>query len=415
MSSTELLEAVAPAIDLETYRSEARAWLAQHAPLYSGAARAGLSTEDDLALGRAWQKLKSEAGYACITLPRQYGGGGRGELEKIVFGEEELRYDLPTVYFGVSLGMPVPMMLRYATRDVRDVLLPRAIRGDDIWCQLFSEPAAGSDLAALRLRAMPAERDGITGWLLNGQKVWTSWAQFAAWGIIVARNDPTVAKHAGLTFFYLDMTSPGIEVRPIRKLAGESEINEVFFSDVFVPDSQRMGEVGAGFRVAIETLMIERYSVSDESLSGPSLETFVRAAETARINGKPALEDGEVRALIADTLVERQGLRSIHRRALDAIGAGREPGPEGAIRKLLLGRRRQAIGAMALDLLGPDGVALVPGATTVQDFAWSWIDSPGPRIAGGTDEILRNTIAEKVLGLPQDHRPDKGVPFNQSL
>lgn len=415
MSSTERLEAAAPPVDLEAYRLEARAWLAEHAPRFSGPARAGLSIETDLALGRAWQKLKSEAGYACITLPREYGGGGRGELEKIVFGEEELRYDLPTAYFGVSLGMPVPMMLRYAAPDVRQRLLPRAIRGDDIWCQLFSEPAAGSDLAALRLRATPAERDGVSGWLLNGQKLWTSWAQFAAWGIIVARTDPTVAKHAGLTFFYLDMTSPGIEVRPIRKLAGESEINEVFLNDVFVPDRQRMGPVGAGFRVAIETLMIERYSVSDESLSGPSLEAFVRAAEKARINGRPALEDGEVRALIADTLVERQGLRSIHRRALDAIGAGREPGPEGAIRKLLLGRRRQAIGAMALDLLGPDGVALAPGATTVQDFAWSWIDSPGPRIAGGTDEILRNTIAEKVLGLPQDHRPDKGVPFNQSL
>ncbi|ODP38433.1 acyl-CoA dehydrogenase family protein [Sphingomonas turrisvirgatae] len=412
MSDAQRLDA-APAEELLAYRARARAWLAQHAPAFSGAARAGLSADEDLALGRAWQRLKSEHGYACITLPRAYGGGGGSELEKIVFGEEELKYDLPTVYFGVSLGMPVPMMLRYATPEVAEKLLPPAICGDDIWCQLFSEPAAGSDLAALRMRATPATRGGVEGWLLNGQKVWTSWAQYASWGIIVARSDPAAPKHAGLTFFYLDMRSPGVEVRQIRKLAGETEINEVFFNDVFVPDSQRMGPVGAGFRVAIETLMIERYSVSDESLSGPAIEKFVCFAQDARINGKPALEDGEVRALVADTLVERQGLRSIHRRALEAIGAGREPGPEGAIRKLLLGRRRQQVGATALDLLGPAGAALTEGLTTVQDFAWSWIDSPGPRIAGGTDEILRNTIAEKVLGLPQDHRPDKGVPFNQ--
>ncbi|WP_439540596.1 acyl-CoA dehydrogenase family protein [Sphingomonas sp.] len=413
MSDAETLDAAAQAEGLLTYRERARSWLAEHAPAYSGAARSGLSAEEDLAMGRSWQRLKAEHGYACITLPRAYGGGGGSELEKIVFGEEELKYDLPTVYFGVSLGMPVPMMLRYADPEIAKALLPRAIRGDDIWCQMFSEPAAGSDLAALRTRATPATRDGVEGWLLSGQKVWTSWAQFAAWGIIVARSDPSVPKHAGLTFFYLDMRSPGIEVRQIRKLAGETEINEVFLNDVFVPDSQRMGPVGAGFRVAIETLMIERYSVSDESLSGPTIERFVAFAQSARIHGKPALDDGEVRAMIADTLVERQGLRSIHRRALDAIGAGREPGPEGAIRKLLLGRRRQQLGAAALDLMGPAGAVLANGLTTAQDFAWSWIDSPGPRIAGGTDEILRNTIAEKVLGLPQDHRPDKGVPFNQ--
>ena len=399
--------------DDAAYRDRARAWLAAHAGSFSGPARQGLTAAEDLALGRAWQKLKSEHGYATITLPRAYGGGGGTELQKIIFGEEELRYDLPTVYFGVSLGMPAPMMLRYADDEAKMRLVPRAIRGDDIWCQLFSEPAAGSDLAALRLRAEPAVQDGVEGWRLNGQKLWTSWAQYAAWGIIVARTDPTVAKHAGLTFFYLDMASPGIEVRPVRKIAGPSEINEVFFNDVFVPDRQRMGPVGAGFRVAIETLMIERYSVSDESIGGPTLEAFATFAGEARIGGASALLDGDVRRLIAETLVERQGLRSIHRRALEAIGAGREPGPEGAIRKLLLGRRRQELGAAALDLMGPAGVALEPGGASNADVAWSWSDSPGARIAGGTDEILRNTIAEKVLGLPQDHRPDKGVPFNQ--
>lgn len=401
--------------NIDDYRLQAREWLAQNAPEFCGENRGPIGSEKDIALGRAWQARKSANGFASVNLPRELGGGGRTELEKIIFGEEELRYNLPNLYFEVSLGMPVPMMIRYAAPEVRDRLVPRAIRGDDIWCQLFSEPAAGSDLAALRMRAQPEIRDGISGWVLSGQKVWTSWAQFADWGIVIARSDPSVAKHAGLTFFYLDMNSPGVEVRPIRRMAGATEINEVFFNDVFVPDSQRMGPVGGGFGVAIETLMIERYSVTDEALRGPTLEKFMRLARRSTISGRPAIEDGAIRALVADALVERQGLRSIQRRALEAIGEGREPGPEGAIRKLLTARRRQEMGAVAMDLVGPDATILADDGDTVDDFTWSWIEAPGGRIAGGTDEILRNTIAEKVLGLPQDHRPDKGIPFNQAI
>lgn len=393
----------------DAYLARARAWLAENAPAFCGAARAGLSVEEDLALGRAWQRLKSENGYAAITLPGKYGGGGGTELQQIIFSNEELKYDLPTTYFGVSLGMPVPMLLRYAPEDVLARLLPPAIRGEQIWCQLFSEPAAGSDLAALKMKAI---RHG-DGWRLSGQKLWTTWAQFSDWGVVVVRTDPTVPKHAGLTYFYVDMHAQGVEVRPIRKLAGESEINEVFFDDVCVPDSQRMGDVGGGFKLAIETLMIERYAVSDESCGGISLERFVQIAAESRINGRSALEDGEVRRAIADTVVERQGLRSIHRRAMAAIAEGRAPGPEGAIRKLRLARRRQTLGALAMDLLGADAVILPGEGSARSDAAWSWIEAPPLRIAGGSDEILRNTIAEKVLGLPQDHRPDKGVPFNQ--
>jgi alkylation response protein AidB-like acyl-CoA dehydrogenase len=186
----------------------------------------------------------------------------------------------------------------------------------------------------------------------------------------------------------------------------------VFFDDVYLPDSQRLGGVGDGFKVAVETLMIERYAVTDDSGYGPSFNAFLELARGAHINGKPALEDGEIRALIAQVLIERQGLRSIHRRAITAMAAGKAPGPEGAIRKLLLGRTRQRLGAVAIDLLGADGVRLAPDASQVKDFARSWID-PSLRIAGGTDEVLINTLAERVLGLPQDYRPDKGLPFNQ--
>jgi alkylation response protein AidB-like acyl-CoA dehydrogenase len=395
--------------DLQAYQDKAVAWLAENAPAYAGAVRKGLSFEQDLALGRAWQALKAANGYAGITLPVAYGGAGCTELEKIVFSEAEMRYELPLNYFSISLGNPVPIMLRYAAEEDRLRLGPAAMRGDEIWCQLFSEPAAGTDLAALRLRAEPC--DG--GWKLNGQKVWTSWAQVADWGVVIARTDPTVPKHAGLTYFFLNMKSPGVTVRPIRRLVDDPDLNEVFFDDVFVQDSQRLGAVGAGFRVAVETLMIERYSVTDESGYGPTLDAFVELAKRTMLNDRPAFEDGEVRAVITQAFVERQGLRSIHRRAIAAIAAGKEPGAEGAMRKLLLGRTRQRLAALALDLMGADGVRLDDDATAVRDFALSWLD-PSLRIAGGTDEVLVNTLAERILGLPQDYRPDKGVPFNQS-
>lgn len=400
----------APQIDLDAYRAEARAWLEAHAPPFSGAFRHALSFEEDVALGRRWQTLKAEHGYAAITLPKKYGGGGGSELHKIIFTEEELRYHLPTKYFTISLSHVVAIFLRYCQDEEQKLqMAPLACRGEHVWCQMFSEPAAGSDLASLRLKA---ERDG-EGWRLNGQKLWTSWAHIAEWGFIVTRTDPTVPKHVGLTTFYLNMHTPGINIRPVRRLAGHADVNEVFFDNVYVPDQQRLGGVGKGFQIAVEMLMMERYGgLEDECVAGTSIESTVELARRSRIGGKPALDDGEVRALLADAFIERQGLRSIHRRALQAIAAGKEPGPEGAIRKLILGRQRQRIGRLALDLAGADGVYMNPQGSTRTDFAWSWID-PAARVAGGTDEILMSTLAERILGLPPDYRPDKGVPFNE--
>jgi len=397
---------------LEGYREQVRAWLAREAPPFSGSAvRRGLSFAEDLALGRRWQAIKAQGGYAAITLPTAYGGGGGSELLKTIFTEEELRYDLPTEYFTISLSHIMAIFLRYCQdEEVKRRLGPLACRGEQIWCQMFSEPTAGTDLAALRLKAV---RVG-DGWRLDGQKLWTSWAHVAEWGFVVARSDPTVAKHAGLTTFYVNMKEPGIKVRSIRRMVGHPDVNEVFFDNVHVPDAQRLNAVGKGFQTAVEMLMIERYSgVEDECLAGTTLESVVEQARRARLNGGPALDDGEVRALLAEAFIERQGLRSIHRRALLAIAGGKEPGPEGAIRKLLLGRQRQRMGRLALDLLGAEGVYMNPAGSTRTDFAWSWID-PAGRIAGGTDEILLSTLAERILGLPQDYRPDKGIPFNQN-
>lgn len=400
---------------IAAYRAAAKAWLAEHAPRFCGQHRRGLSLDADVALSRQWQALKADHGYACITVAKEYGGGGLTEIERNVFTEEELCYDVP-LYHVIGLSNPLPMFLRYANAEQRARIGPPSVRGDHIWCQLFSEPAAGSDLAALRLRAVHVAADPATGrpegWVLNGQKLWTSWAHIARWGVIVTRTDPTVPKHAGLTYFFVDMESAGISIRPTRRMVGKPDVAEVYFDDVFVPDDQRLGKVGDGFKLALETLMIERYAFSDESLNGTGLEQFIELAGSAKINGAPALADGEIRAEIARVYVERLGLRNIHERAMATMAAGREPGPEGAIRKLLLARTRQRLGALGLDLLGPDGVYLNPLGASLTDFSWSWLD-PSMRVAGGTDEVLLSTLAERVLGLPQDYRPDKGIPFNQ--
>ncbi len=394
-------------LELDAYRLQARQWLAENAPKFSGEHRRNLTLEQDIALSRRWQALKADAGYAAITLPKEYGGGGQSELHKIAFSEEELQYNVPTNYFVISLSNAFPTFLHYAqSEELKRELGPRAIRGDHCWCQMFSEPGAGSDLAAVRLKA---ERDG-NDWVLNGQKVWTSWAQISEWGVVITRSDPTLPKHKGMTYFFVNMKTPGIEVRPLKRFNGDQDLNEVFFNNVRIPDSQRLGEVNAGFMVAIHTLMIERYAVS--SVNAP-LKEIIELAKISHVGGAPALEDSAIRDVITDTFIEQQGLNSIHRRAIQAISAGAAPGPEGAIRKLLMGDSLMRAGRLAMDLMGPEGLRLGMGATDKADMAGSWLNAPVMRIAGGTDEVLRNTIAERILGLPQDHRPDKNRPFNE--
>lgn len=395
--------------EITAYRQQVRAWLEPHAAKYGASARRGLDMDQNLALGREWQALKAANGYACINLPRQYGGGGGTELQKIIFADEEARFGFPTVFFGVSLGMPVPIMLMHATEEQKQKYVPPAIRGETIWCQLFSEPAAGSDLAGLRTRAI---RDG-DNWILRGQKVWTTYAQYSDYGVIVARSDPSQVKHAGLTYFFVDMHAPGVEVRPIKMLGGDSEVNEVFFNDVVIPDSQRLGPVGGGFKVAMQTLMIERYAGMDESGFGPSLEQFIRLARTAELNGKPAIGNDLVRNEIAEWAVVQGGLGAIQSKALGAIERGAEPGPEASIFKPVLANLRQRISALAIDLQGNAGLVDDPELGPRDTFQRSWLEVPTLRIAGGSDEMLANTVAEKILGLPQDYRPDKGTPFDQ--
>lgn len=396
--------------DLETYRSNALTWLKSVAPKYGVAARKGLTEAQDLALGRQYQSAKFDAGYAGINWPKDFGGQGLSHIEKVAFESEEMKFGMPNGYFGISLGMPVPILMRYGSDAAftKERVL-KALKGEEIWCQLFSEPAGGSDLAGLRMKAEP---DG-NGWKLNGQKLWTSWAQYSDYGVIVVRTDPAAQKHKGLTYFWVDMKAPGVDVRPIKLAGGDSHVNEVFFDDVKISDDHRMSPVGGGFGVAMATLMIERYVATDSGGFGPHLDLFISLAQKVEINGKPAIQDGRIRQQIARNYAMRNGLDAITARAMLMMQAGMEPGAEGSLNKLVSVRSRQKLSELAIDLRGTDGLAFDEHAHVKSDWSTSWINAPTGRIAGGADEMLLNTIAEKILGLPQDYRPDKGVPFNE--
>jgi len=396
--------------DLEKYRKDARAWLESMAPKYGRDALRGLSDHDTLPFAREYMNAKYDAGYVGITWAKEHGGQGLSLLHKLAFEDEESEFGFPIGYFGISLGMPVPIMLKYRTDNEEKVKRAvAAMRGQEIWCQLFSEPAAGSDLAGLRTRA---EREG-DDWIINGQKLWTSYAQYSDYAVIVLRTDPTVAKHKGLTYFWIDMKAPGVEVRPVKLTDGSDHVNEVFFDNVRVSDSQRLGEVGGGFAVAMDTLVIERYSATDPAGFGPALGLFTEIARELDINDRPAIEDSRIRQQIARNYAQRAAMSAIYKRTIEALRSGMTPGPEGALHKLVSVRSRQKLSELAIDLKGTDAMSYDPHLAVKEDWTASWLSAATGRIAGGADEMLLNTIAERILGLPQDYRPDKSVPFNQ--
>ena len=300
----------------------------------------------------------------------------------------------------------MPPLFAYATEEQKRRYPPKALRGDEIWCQLFSEPAAGSDLAGLRTRAV---KDG-NDWVINGQKIWTSGAHRADWGVVVTRSDPNAPKHKGLTYFFLDMRSPGIEIRRIKQISGASNFNEVYFTDVRIPDSQRLGAGGAGWGVAITTLMNERLTSGETR--GPDWDELFGIVKGLDLEDGPALENAAVREKLADWYVRRQGVRWTRFRGMTALSRGETPGPENSIGKLVLAAQAQDIAAFAMDLLDMGGAVSDPELAPLKAaFQESVLATPGSRIAAGTDEILKNIIAERVLGLPADVRVDKDQAF----
>ena len=386
------------------FREEASSWLADNAPT-DDAFRALSPLEQ----AKVWQKRKYDAGWACIGWAPDFGGRGASAIEEVIWRQEESQYDLPANFFLIGQGMIGPTLMAWASDEDKARFLPQLASGEEVWCQLFSEPAGGSDLAALRTRAEPDGDD----WVINGQKIWTSGAHYSDYGVIVVRTDPTVPKHKGLSYFYIDMKAPGVEIKPIKQLTGDSDFNEVYFTDVRVSDSQRLGEVGQGWQVSLTTLMNERAAIGG-SFGQMDVSLAMSVAAEVEIDGRPALEDAAVRARIADWYVQEAGLKYTGYRSLTALSRGALPGPENSIGKLVGAPKMQAMSSYLMDLLGASGAiadeALAAKAGIIQR---AYMGAPGLRIAGGTDEIMANIIAERVLGLPQEPRLDKGIPFNE--
>jgi acyl-CoA dehydrogenase len=300
--------------------------------------------------------------------------------------------------FGIGLGMVAPTILAHATEEVKRATLLPMYRGDIVGCQLFSEPAAGSDLASLQTRAV---RDGDE-WVVNGQKVWTSGAELSDIGEIICRTDPDAPKHRGLTGFVVDMHAPGVEVRPLRQMTGGASFNEVFFTDVRIPDSHRLGDVNGGWTVALTTLMNERAAIGGGGGGGVGLPTTARLIETARAMGRAG--DPLIRQQIVEVLINERVGRYTNLRAMAKVAAGGLPGPEMSLAKLSLTNNMVRVCDALAAVLGP---TLVADTGAWGTYAWSQfiLGVPGMRIAGGSDEVMHNIIGERVLGLPKEPAP----------
>ena len=390
------------------FRAKCRAWLEANAELKTkktnSAKNMNIGNKSLLEAAAEWQKKKYDAGWAMIHWPKEFGGIGATPIERIIWAQEESKFNVPKGVYEIGLGMAGPVMMEYATDEQKERYLPPMAEGKEIWCQLFSEPSAGSDVAGLRSKAT---QDG-ENWIVNGQKVWTSGAHFSDFGILVVRHDPGLEKHKGLTFFFVDMKSPGIEVKPIKQLTGGSSFNEVYFNDVVIPDSQRLGEIGDGWKVAITTLMNERLAVGDAD--GVDANEAFELAKKHDKDGEQLIDNNAVRESIADWYCEASGLKNTKLRTMSALSRGDTPGPEASITKIVSANKLQAIGNFGMDSSDMSGMLMDEKSDFIK-FQMAWMGAAGLRIAGGTDEILKNIIAERVLGLPQEARADKGLAF----
>ncbi len=393
------------------YRAQARDWLAANAAEYRAPPATPFPQAEWVARSRAWQKAKHGAGYTGITWPTAMGGQGLSPMASIIFNQEQSRTHAPTELFAIGLGMCIPTVFTHGSPAIVARYVAPALAGDEVWCQLFSEPAAGSDLAGIRTKAV---KDG-DDWIVDGQKVWTTNAHLSDFGIIITRTDPSAPKHKGLTMFIVDMHAPGVDVRPLKQMSGGSDFNEVFFTDVRVPDSHRLGAPGDGWKVALTTLMNERLAVGGKPSHAPDYRLLMDFAGRIETDTGPAMGRADVRQRIAASYIADEGIRLTQMRALSALAKGEVPGPEQSISKIVVARTMQDMAAFALDLSEASGFVTEDADPALAKLQGSYIAAAGLRIAGGTDEILRNIIAERVLGLPGDLRPDKDVAFNLAV
>lgn len=392
------------------FRAEVRAWIRSTGQQFVPSPNA---TEAEVVrLARSWQAARADAGYAGFGLPKSIGGRPGPMMEEVIFLQEQRQHPMAMVeIMTLGAGMALPTIIAHGRPEHLELLGPSTVRGETVWCQLFSEPGAGSDLAGIGTSAV---RDADR-WIVNGQKVWTSGAYFADWGLLLVRTDRSVPKHKGLTYFLLDMRSPGVEVRPLKQLGGRSEFNEVFLTDVSIPDRMRVGAVGAGWTVAITTLSNERLALTgDAAVSRNLLGPLLRlAARIPSVGGSRLLDDPAFRERIASYHAAVAGVEHIAARISTALSRGGNPGPEATIGKMTLTRWLQAMGTFGIELAGVAGVIVDPAADPdLFEIQQGFFLAPGYRMGGGTEEIGKNIIAERVLGLPPDIRVDKDVPFN---
>ena len=384
------------------FREEVRAWMKQHAPEREPGQLStshSFSDFDEIFVteGKRWQRRIYDGGWAGITWPVEYGGRGGTFVESMIFRQEEARFDVASGLFAVGIGMAGPTIIGHGTDEQRRRYLPAMLRGDEVWCQLFSEPGAGSDLASLSTRAV---RDGDE-WVVNGQKVWSSGAHHSDMGILLARTDPDLPKHRGITFFILDMRSPGVEVRPLRQMTGGATFNEVFFTDVRVPVANVVGEVNGGWRATMTTLANERGT-------GGGTSSFPQVLKLARDCG--ATSDPLIRQRLANCYVRNEITRYLGFRIQTALSKGMSA-PETSVAKLVFSQVSKETAELTISLQGARGMLAGDAAPANGYWQQQFLSAPSYRIAAGSDEIQRNIIGERVLGLPGDIRVDKDVPF----
>jgi alkylation response protein AidB-like acyl-CoA dehydrogenase len=379
------------------FRAEARAWIDANLP--EGWRDRKIGPGQDASIMRAWSRRLYEAGYAGLTWPKEYGGAGTPYTHQAIFLEEIARAEAPEHIGIIGLGMVGPTIIAHGTEDQKERYLSKILSAEEVWCQGFSEPGAGSDLASLRTRAVRAGDHFV----VNGQKVWSSYAHVADRCILLVRTNPDAPKHEGITYLLVDMHSKGVEVRPLRQITGEAEFNEIFFNDVRVPVTDVVGEIDEGWRVAMTTLLHERGTLGFALTA--RLEVAVRKllafASEVRTNGSRAADDPLLRDRIAQAWIELQALRFTNYRALTQLVKTGVPGPEGSIAKLHWSEANQRLTKLALEIMGP--LSQLTGDEGLWNGYWQYaqLRSRGNTIEAGTSEVLRNIIAERVLGLPR--------------
>lgn len=391
--------------DLEDFRARAQAWFAAHGTPRGSAPSRSREPTAYVAAARAHQQRLADADLAGITWPTEYGGLGHDAAYRTAFDEAGAGYESFSDVFTIGHGMCGPVLLRLGTETQRRTLIPPMLRADDIWCQLFSEPGAGSDLASLATSAVP---DG-DGWRVTGQKVWTTYAHCSDRALLLARTDPDVPKHRGITMFVLDMAADGVTTRLLRQATGDAEFNEVFLDGVAVGPDDVVGAVGQGWRAATLMLMNERAALGENPIASPV--TLDAVVALARRTGRA--DDPVVRRQVADAYVAQREVDLFARRIAGEVRLGQDPGSLASVGKLAAGRLARRIAALAVEIAGPEAVAWDPADTDGGLWAYGELYAPSLSIAGGTDHIQRTILGERVLGLPREPAADRDVPFRE--